>query len=220
MGMSAYIVREAIVSELRATTREGVIAEMVESLRKAGALPADKPEETVRAVLRREQAGSTGIGRGVAMPHAKHGNVGRVIGTLAVSRQGVSFESIDGEPVHVFALLVSPPDQTGAHLRALECVSLRLRDEGFVRALRQAPTPEAIWGLLEGQQRSPETSPRAVTPPSPAAEPTTAYFTVLEHVVRRLGDDGFVNALRRAPTREAIWELLQEAEHHEASCSL
>jgi mannitol/fructose-specific phosphotransferase system IIA component (Ntr-type) len=148
MRMSDFVVREAIIPELTATTKEGVIREMVESLRAAGALRGGDTEDLVKAVLKRELLGSTGIGRGVAIPHTKHSSVERLIGTVALSRPGVAFDSLDGEPVHVFILLISPQDQPGNHLRALENVSRSLRDDGFVRSLRQAPSKEAIWDLL------------------------------------------------------------------------
>jgi PTS system fructose-specific IIA component/PTS system nitrogen regulatory IIA component len=75
---------------------------------------------------------------------------------VALSRPGVTFDSLDGEPVHVFVLLISPQDRPGDHLRALENVSRSLRDDGFVRSLRQATTREAIWDLLgELDQQTP-----------------------------------------------------------------
>jgi mannitol/fructose-specific phosphotransferase system IIA component (Ntr-type) len=148
MRMTDFVVREAILPDLTATTKEGVIREMVGSLGNAGYLKAGEIEDIVRAVLKRELLGSTGIGRGVAIPHTKHSSVDRLIGTVALSRPGVSFESLDGEPVHVFVLLISPQDRPGDHLRALENVSRSLRDDGFVRSLRQATTREAIWDLL------------------------------------------------------------------------
>ena len=148
MRMSDFVIREAIVPELAATTKEGVIREMVESLRNAGYFKGTDPEDIVKAILKRELLGSTGIGRSVAIPHTKHNSVERLIGTVALSRPGVSFESLDGEPVHVFVLLISPQDRPGDHLRALENVSRSLRDDGFVRSLRQATTREGIWDLL------------------------------------------------------------------------
>src|SRR6516165_7692561 len=155
MRMSDFVVRDAIIPDLRATTKEGVIREMVESLRAAGNFKSGDPEEVVRAILKRELLGSTGIGRGVAIPHTKHPSVDKLVGTVALSKNGVSFESLDGEPVHVFVLLVSPQDRPGDHLRALENVSRRLRDDGFVRALRQATTREKIVELLDRADQEP-----------------------------------------------------------------
>jgi len=149
MRMTDFVVREAIVPELTATTKEGVIREIVGSLAGAGSLKATETEDIVRAILKRELLGSTGIGRGVAIPHTKHSSVERLIGTVALSRAGVPFDSLDGEPVHVFVLLISPQDRPGDHLRALENVSRSLRDDSFVRSLRAAKTREEITALLD-----------------------------------------------------------------------
>lgn len=148
MRMSDFVVREAISANLAATTKDGVIREMVENLRQAGYFKASTPEDIVKAILKRELLGSTGIGRGVAIPHAKHSGVDRLIGAVAISKGGVSFESLDGEPVYVFVMLISPNDRPGDHLRALENVSRCLRDDGFVKALRNAADANAIWELL------------------------------------------------------------------------
>ncbi|MBY0525009.1 MAG: PTS sugar transporter subunit IIA [Gemmataceae bacterium] len=149
MRMTDFVVREAIIPELTATTKDGVIREMIEGLRAAGYFKGGEPEDIVKAILKREQLGSTGIGRGVAIPHTKHNSVDRLIGTVAVSKVGVAFDSVDGEPVHVLVLLVSPQDRPGDHLRALENVARSMRDDGFVRSLRQATTREQIWALLD-----------------------------------------------------------------------
>ena len=150
--MSDFVVREAITATMAAATKEGVIREMVENLRRAGYFRTSQPEDIVKAILKRELLGSTGIGRGVAIPHAKHASVDRLVGAVAVSKTGVNFDSLDGEPVHVFVMLVSPNDRPGDHLRALENVSRCLRDDSFVKALRNAADANAIWELLTDEQ--------------------------------------------------------------------
>jgi PTS system fructose-specific IIA component/PTS system nitrogen regulatory IIA component len=149
MRMSDFVVRDAIIPSLSATTKEGVIRAMVESLRSAGLFRGADLEDIIRAILKRELLGSTGIGRGVAIPHTKHGGADRLVGTLAVAPAGVAFESLDGEPVYIFVLLISPQDRPGDHLRALENVSRCLRDDEFVRALRAARSREEIIALLD-----------------------------------------------------------------------
>ena len=149
MRMSDFVVRDAIIPELSATNKEGVIREMVESLRAAGQFRGADLEDIIRAILKREFLGSTGIGRGVAIPHTKHNSVERLVGTVALSPKGIGFDSLDGEPVHVFVLLISPQDRPGDHLRALENVSRSLRDDSFVRSLRAAKTREEITALLD-----------------------------------------------------------------------
>ena len=149
MRMSDFVVRDAIIPALTAVNKEGVIRAMVERLHAAGQFRGADIEDIIRAILKREFLGSTGIGRGVAIPHTKHNSVERLIGTVAVSQRGVAFESLDGEPVHVLVLLISPQDRPGDHLRALENVSRCLRDDAFVRALRAATTKEEICRLLD-----------------------------------------------------------------------
>ncbi len=155
MRMSDFVVRDAIVPEVAATTKEGVIRELVESLRGAGYFKGADPEDIVRAILKREQIASTGIGRGVAIPHAKHNSAERLVGSVALSHGGVPFDSVDGEPVDIFVLLISPQDRPGDHLRALENISKSLRDDNFVRQLKQAKSREEIWGLLEKGDHAP-----------------------------------------------------------------
>jgi len=149
MRMSNFVIQQAIVPALAATTKEGVIREMVLALHEAGYFRESELDDIVRAVMRREQLGSTGIGRGIAIPHSKHPGVERLIGTLALSPAGVPFDSIDGEPVHIVVLLVSPQDRPGDHLRALENVVRSMRDDRFVAELRKATTREEIWRLLD-----------------------------------------------------------------------
>ena len=106
-------------------------------------------DDIIKAIMKREELGSTGIGRGIAVPHTKHPSVERLIGTVGVSVSGVEFDSLDGEKVQLFFLLVSPPDRPGDHLRALENISRQLRDETFCRFLKQSRNTEDIVQLLE-----------------------------------------------------------------------
>jgi mannitol/fructose-specific phosphotransferase system IIA component (Ntr-type) len=149
MKLSDFVVREAILTDLQATAKEAAIREMVGSLNEAGCIAPDQVESIARAILGREELGSTGIGQGVAVPHTRHPSVERLIGTVALSKHGVDFASLDSEPVDVFFLLISPPNQPGDHLRALENISRHLKDERFVSFLRQAQTRKNVVELLE-----------------------------------------------------------------------
>ena len=149
MRFADFICREAILAKLEAVDKEGAIREMVLSLCKAGKVEKDEYESIVKAILKREELGSTGIGRGVAVPHTKHPSVDRLVGSVAVSAQGVDFASLDGEVVHLFFLLISPPDRPGDHLRALENISRQLRDDTFCKFLKQAKNVEDIHTLLD-----------------------------------------------------------------------
>ena len=124
----SFLVREAIVPELAATTHDGAIRELVASLIKTGAIRADAQDAVLAALLKREELGSTGIGNGVAVPHAKSEAVDRVVGTLGWSKTGIDFGAIDRQPVYLVILVVFPPDHAGGYLRALEEISRELRN--------------------------------------------------------------------------------------------
>jgi PTS system fructose-specific IIA component/PTS system nitrogen regulatory IIA component len=149
MKFSDCVATDAIRAQVKAGTKEGVIREMVQALVDANRIVAADQESIVKAIMKREDLGSTGIGRGVAVPHTKHPGVSRLVGTVAVSQDGIDFQSLDGEPVQLFFLLVSPPDRPGDHLRALENISRQLRDDSFCRLLKAAKGPVDIQNLLE-----------------------------------------------------------------------
>lgn len=149
MKFANFIEVGAIRADLEAEDKRSVVIELVGALVEAGAVKAEDQAGIVQAVMKREELGSTGIGRGVAVPHTKHASVNRLIGTVGISRDGVDFQSLDGEKVQVLFLLVSPPDRPGDHLRALENISRQLRDDTFCRFLKQAKTVEEIKQLLD-----------------------------------------------------------------------
>jgi len=149
MKFADFISPDSIRADLAADDKEGVIREMVQALLDAKRIDASEMESIVKAILSREELGSTGIGRGVAVPHTKHGSVDQLVGTVGVSREGVDFDSLDGEKVFVLFLLVSPLDRPGDHLRALENISRQLRDDRFCRFLKQAKTAAEVRQLLD-----------------------------------------------------------------------
>ncbi len=144
-----FISRDAIRTSVDVDSKDQVIRAMASALLESGKVSEDQHESIIEAILKREELGSTGIGRGVAVPHTKHPSVSELVGTVAISEEGVDFDSLDGEKVHLLFLLVSPPDRPGDHLRALENISRQLRDETFCRFLKQSKTPDDVWQLLE-----------------------------------------------------------------------
>lgn len=143
-----FVVKEAINPGVKATTKEAVVRELVSSLKTTGKVTEADEENVVKAIMRREQLGSTGIGRGVAIPHAKHESVGKLIGSIGLAPAGIPFESLDNDPVNIFVMLLYAPERPGEHLRALEAVSRLLRDEKFCQSLLKCTTNEEIWRLL------------------------------------------------------------------------
>jgi PTS system fructose-specific IIA component/PTS system nitrogen regulatory IIA component len=153
MKFSAFISPKAVKSDLGSSTKEEVIAELVQTLVDAGEILEKDRDDIIRAIMRREELGSTGIGRGVAVPHTKHPSVTKLVGTVGVSGTGLDFESLDGQKASLFFLLVSPPDRPGDHLRALENISRQLRDDQFCKLLGQSKTTVDILHLLEEADR-------------------------------------------------------------------
>jgi PTS system fructose-specific IIA component/PTS system nitrogen regulatory IIA component len=149
MKFSDFIAPKAIQAVLSSTSKETVVGELVDALVASGNIKASDREDIIRAIMKREELGSTGIGRGIAVPHTKHAGVDRLVGTVGVSTDGIEFDSLDGQKAQLFFLLVSPPDRPGDHLRALENISRQLRDDTFCRFLKQSKTKEDILQLLE-----------------------------------------------------------------------
>ena len=149
MKFQDFVSVEAIRADLSADDKEGVIRELVGALVSTGQIAADEQESILTAIMKREELGSTGIGRGVAVPHTKHPSVDSLVATVGVSCEGVDFASLDGERVQLFFLLISPPDRPGDHLRALENISRQLRDDTFCKFLKQSKTTDDILQLLE-----------------------------------------------------------------------
>jgi PTS system fructose-specific IIA component/PTS system nitrogen regulatory IIA component len=130
-GELPFLLPQAIVPDLTATTKEGAIREILGRLAASGVIGAYELESTIEAILKREELGSTAIGHGVAIPHICHPAIRQEVGTVARSRQGIEFDSCDGRPVHLIFLLLSPPDKPADHVRALGAVAKHLRSRGI-----------------------------------------------------------------------------------------
>ncbi len=148
MKFSDFIQMDAINAEMGATEKEAVIRELVEGLVSSGGLKSADKDDIIQAILKREELGTTGIGRGIAVPHTKHASVSSPVGTVGVSSEGVDFKSLDGEPVQLFFMLISPPDQQSEHLKALENITKKLHDETFCRFLKQSRSAADVQQIL------------------------------------------------------------------------
>ena len=149
MKLGDFFSKEAVVPELKATDRNGVIRELVAALQSAGALEPDQVEQVARAVIQRENQGSTGFGKGVAVPHAKHAGVKRMIATVGRTGTGVDFAALDRAPVYIVMLLLSPLGSPDGHLAAMESIFKHLQRDNFRRFLRQSETSQEIADLIE-----------------------------------------------------------------------
>jgi mannitol/fructose-specific phosphotransferase system IIA component (Ntr-type) len=98
--------------------------------------------------MAREALGSTAIGQGIAIPHTKSDAATKLVSALAISKKGVNFDSLDGEPVYIFFLLIAPSDSAGPHLKALARVSRLLKDKFFRDSLKNTKTAKDVMDLL------------------------------------------------------------------------
>lgn len=149
MKLGDFFAREAVIPELSATDRNGVIRELVAALAAAGAIDSGDTETVARAVISRENQGSTGFGKGVAIPHVKHAAVKRMVATIGRSSAGVDFTALDRAPVYVVVMLLSPPDTPDQHLAAMESIFRHLQRDNFRKFLRQAETADEIVELID-----------------------------------------------------------------------
>lgn len=149
MKLAEFVVREAIVPNLEATDRNGAIRELVKALETASILSSADSEAVARAVIQRENQGSTGFGKGVAVPHVKHPKVPKIMAAIGRSTAGIDFAALDRAPVYTVVLLLSPPNDPDGHLQAMENIFRHLQQDNFRRFLRQSETVEAIVDLLE-----------------------------------------------------------------------
>jgi PTS system fructose-specific IIA component/PTS system nitrogen regulatory IIA component len=148
MRISEFIVRESISVRLQADDKSSAIRQLVTNIKTAGYFPGNQVDDVVNAVFRREKLGSTGIGRGVAIPHAKYENLDRLVGTVAIANKGVPFDSVDKEPVDILVMLISPRDRTAEHLLALQRISSWLIDDSVIAELKKAQSADEVWNLI------------------------------------------------------------------------
>ncbi len=155
MRFEDFVCFEATIPALTATDRNGVIAELVSSLVEAGKLPAASAAEITKAVIKRENEASTGMGKGVAVPHVKHSAVQDVVAVVGQTETGIDFSALDEQPVYTVILLISPVGNADRHLQAMENIFRHLQKEKFRKFLRQSRTPEAFADLLREADENP-----------------------------------------------------------------
>ena len=148
MKIVDFLSREAIIPEIKATKKEDVIKELVDALIDAGEIDKRSRPKLIEALMGRESLGSTAIGQGIAIPHAKCDCVEKLIAAFGLSRKGVDFDSLDGEQAYIFFLLVAPQDSAGPHLKALARISRLLKDKYFRDSLRNCQDKASIIAVI------------------------------------------------------------------------
>lgn len=152
MRIMDFLSEKNITVELKAKNKKEVIEEMVELLVDGGNV-SDK-KKMVQILLEREELGSTGIGQGIAIPHGKSDTVKELTAAFGLSKSGVPFEALDGEPVYIFFLLVAPEGTAGAHLKALARISGLLKDKYIRRKLIAAQNTTEVVKIIQEEEKA------------------------------------------------------------------
>ena len=152
MNIMGFLDDRAVSTDVTSQHKEDVIRELVDLLVKSGAIKEKDVSKLVQILMKRESLGSTGIGQGVAIPHGKSDCVTKLVAAFGVSRAGVNFDSLDGEPVHLFFLLIAPEDSAGPHLKALARISRLLKDKHFRDSLRAAREEKMLVKIIREEE--------------------------------------------------------------------
>ena len=138
--------KEAILADLKAQNKKGILEELVAPVAEIADVQQD---DLVKVLMERERLGSTGIGGGIGIPHGKMKNLEALVLGFGLSRKGVDFESLDGKPAHIFFLLVTPENSTGLHLKLLARISRILKNETFKSRLLDAGNRDELFGIIQ-----------------------------------------------------------------------
>ena len=148
MQIMDFLSKKAIVIDIKSSKKEEVIKELVDALINTGEIEKRCRNKLIEALMARESLGSTAIGQGIAIPHAKSDCVDKLIGAFGLSKKGVDFDSLDGELAYIFFLLVAPQDSAGPHLKALARISRLLKDKYFRDTLRNCSDEKAVIKII------------------------------------------------------------------------
>ena len=150
MRITDLMIQETMIMDLQATTKEEAIDELIASLNRSGRI--NDPIQFKEMIYKREAESSTGIGGGIAMPHAKTTAVNEPTVVFAKSRKGLDFEALDDEPAHIFFMIAAPEGAANTHLRTLAALSRLLIDSDFISQLMSTDTPEEVTALFDAKQ--------------------------------------------------------------------
>lgn len=149
MSFSELLPNDSIVFDLQATSRDDALQEILTKVNENGHLKEGTFDEILAKLVEREELGSTGVGNGIAVPHTKYESFDSPLLCIARSSKGVSFGALDGEPVHLFFMLLSPDKNATDHLKALTFISTALRDEFFCKFLKNASSQEDMLETIQ-----------------------------------------------------------------------
>ncbi len=151
MLITDILEKKAVKLNLESTEKDEVLEELVNALAEIKAI-GDK-KAILQSLIDRENLGSTGIGHGIAIPHGKTDKVNKLMAFLGVSKKGVNFDALDGEPVYIFFLLIAPKESAGPHLKALARISRLLRDDYLCQLISKAKNAEDVYRVISIEEK-------------------------------------------------------------------
>ena len=148
MQITDFLSKKAVVTDIKSTKKEDIMKELVDALINAGEIEKRDRNKLINALMERESLGSTAIGQGIAIPHAKSDCVNKLVAAFGLSKKGVDFDSLDGELAYIFFLLIAPQDSAGPHLKALARISRLLKDKYFRDTLRACQDDKSVIKVI------------------------------------------------------------------------
>jgi PTS system nitrogen regulatory IIA component len=145
MKLLEFLPKEAVLADLKAQNKEGVLQELAKPVADAAGV---KPDDLVRVLMERERLGTTGIGNGIGIPHGKMKHLQSLVLGFGLSRKGIDFESMDARPTHIFFLLAAPENSTELHLKLLARISKILKHDAFREKLLRAKDSDTIYSVI------------------------------------------------------------------------
>ncbi|MFD5020972.1 fructose-specific PTS transporter subunit EIIC [Paenibacillus sp. NPDC058367] len=205
MRITDLMIKDTMIMDLKATTKEGAIDELIASLAASGRI--NDPVLFKEMILKREEQSSTGIGGGIAMPHAKTKAVNEATVVFAKSATGVEFESLDDEPARIFFMIAAPEGAGNMHLRTLASLSRLLIDSEFIEQLMNTRTPDEVSALFDAKQAEGEAKEKE----SEAAEAAVKKSEPEKLIVGNPDSQAFVVAVTACPTGIAHTFMAEDA---------
>lgn len=149
-----YLDKDSIFLDLKQKNKKNTLACLLDHLIQKKKVNKEHKKEILKALLRREEMGSTAIGGGIALPHARLTSINNIVICIGVSAPGIEFDSLDQEPVNIVTLLLSNQKEAGLHLKMLAFLARMLRDKYFVQQVKSAKTSEEVLALVNKQQHA------------------------------------------------------------------
>jgi len=146
------IAEENVMLGVKAKSKKGGISLILDHIVDIGGIEKGSKKNIMKAIMQREEMGSTAIGGGIALPHVRTDRTDNIVVCVAISQEGIEFNALDQEPVHVVVMLISPQKEAGVHLKMLALLARMLKDKYFIQCLKEVKSKKDVIAMLARQQ--------------------------------------------------------------------